>query len=244
MVMSGTPNFPHGNLGQHLRAARDWLARAEAQFADGQEVLAAATLMLANAELKLMVEGVASGAAAEKHVPRSRVFRIAPLARTLLGAASLAACFVLGMALGRAWTTPSAIRQPGGTPSAVVQIAQAPQVPEAEAIEPGVIPEEPSEPLLEGTQEVSEETAASAETPPAARPAPRTRPPSQPAEAARPVGVPAPESPGAAEPVESPPAEPAVAVETQPPSSEISVAEVALRTIQALSQRLLHGELE
>jgi len=243
--MSGTPNSPQGNLGQHLRAARDWLARAEAQFADGQEVLAAATLMLANAELKLLVEGVASGAAAEKYVPRSRVFRIAPLARTLLGAASLAACFAFGMALGRAWTTPSAIPQPGETLSAVVQIAQAPEIPEAEAIRPEVVAEEPSEPLLEETQEVGEEAVPVAETPPAPRPAPRTRPQSRPAEAARPVDISAPElHPEAGAPVEPQPVEPVEAVEAQPPSSEISIAEVALRTIQALSQRLMHGELE
>ena len=42
--MSGTYTSPDGKRGQRIQAAHEWLVRAEKQFSDGQDVMAAATL--------------------------------------------------------------------------------------------------------------------------------------------------------------------------------------------------------
>jgi hypothetical protein len=233
--MSGKTSSPDGNTARHIRAARDWLSRAEAQFADGRDVLAAATLMLANAELKLLVEDVASGAATDEPVTRVNPFRLSPLSRTLLGAASLAACLVIGVALGRLWA-PAPSMLPTRTPATAVQIAETPEQPIATVFEvPGTTRIVISPVSIGEAQPEEPVMVADASTPQPApavhRPRPRVTHTPQPAEEISP-----PEPVGTERPVEA--AEP----EPSPAANAISPEEVALRTIEALSDRLLNGE--
>ena len=238
--MSGNTISPDGNKARHIRAARDWLSRAEAQFSNGQEVLAAATLMLANAELKLLVEDVATGAVTDEPAIRPRPFRLSPLSRTFLGAASLAACLVIGIAFGR-MLTPAPTVLPSDTPLPAVQISETPERNVETVFEiPGTVRIEiPREPVAETAPEESVIVADASPTQPAPtvqRPRPRVTHTPQPAEEVRPSEPPAPE------PVES--ERPSEVVEPEPStaSHSISAEEVALRTILALSDRLLNGE--
>ncbi len=251
--MSGTPSLPSGDRTRHIRAARDWLRRAEEQFSAGESVLASATLMLAQAELKLIVESVAAGAIETDTTPRPSGFRLARSARLAMGVAAMAACLLLGIYMGRAWAP-----QPDGagvdTP-AVIQIAEKPEVssePPADAPEfPG--PEQTVEeivgPSIEELQEPDDAQVIVAETEPV------TPPPSPRRTVYAPRPAPAPEEMepvevAAPQPVESPPVETTEIPEwPKPPRAEpdsdpeeIHPAEVTLRTIQALSDRLLNGK--
>ena len=238
--MSGNSISPDGNKARHIRAARDWLSRAEAQFNDGQEVLAAATLMLANAELKLLVEDVANVTVADEPVIRPRPFRLSPLSRTLLGAASLAACLVIGIALGRI-LAPAPTILPSDTPVQAIQISETPErqvetvfeIPEIVRIE---IPLEPVEETVPEEPVILADASPPQPSPAVHRPRPGVTHTPQPAEDITPSEPPAPE------PVESD--LPTETVESEPTtvSHSISAEEVALRTIQALSNRLLNGE--
>jgi hypothetical protein len=101
MVMSGTSSPIRGKKSQHFQAARNWLDRAESQIESGMDIMAASTLMLAQAELKLVVESIASGPAIEETHLKPKIFRFPKGARNLLGGAAIAACLILGIAIGR-----------------------------------------------------------------------------------------------------------------------------------------------
>ena len=238
--MSGNTISPDGNKARHIRAARDWLSRAEAQFSDGQEVLAAATLMLANAELKLLVEDVAIGAVADEPASRPRPFRLSPLSRTLLGAASLAACLVIGITIGRL-QAPAPANLPIDTPASVLQLAETPERQVETVFEiPGTVRIEiPREPVGETAQEepvILADASPPQPAPTVQRPRPRVTHTSQPVEEVMPSEPPSPEPAASELPTETVEPEPSTA------SHSISAEEVALRTIQALSDRLLNGE--
>jgi hypothetical protein len=252
--MSGNTSSPHGIQDRRIQAAREWLNRAEAQFASGQDVLAASTLMLAQAELKLAVEKIAGTKATAPVVAGQKKFRLQPIGRSLIGAVALAACFLFGIYIGNVNAPNANIGVPDEGPAAIVQIADAQPVVEAPIVElEDIIPveESPEMTAIEGAS-ISEETAVPEEeqpvyAPPASRPNYRPHtvrtPPPEPA----PVSMepPAPSEinplPEAGEPVEvsyePPPVVPGVdAVSSE---GEVSEAEVALATIRFLSERLL-----
>lgn len=239
--MSGTPSSPTRDRDVHIRAARDWLARADEQFASGEPVMAAATLMLAQAELKLLVERVASTVPAPAESRPSPSFRLLPFGRTLLGAGALAACLVVGVFLGRAMAL-----SPGSAPAQIAGQAPAEipaepvQIPSTHPAETGPPEEKVSTPPEEETRlaEVPSEVSA-AQSPP--RRTVRRQPVhtvSPAAEAPEAVEEPKPET------VAAPPPEDLQGSPEPVAEDGIAAAEVALRTIQALSQRLLMGEVE
>ena len=232
--MSGTPHPRSGENAQHILAARDWLRRAEEQFEGGQAVLAAATMMLAQAELKIAVESVAGGIQSAHPKRVSNSFHLVPFTRTIVGAAALAACLIVGMAIGRV----SSPMPPIDTNSIGVQIAQIPQPVTA----PAASPEELSQ--VAGT--TGAESVLAESTNPEI-------PPAEPARTRRPIAdhrlpeaiigpiLPAEPSPGPA-PAVLPSLEPPKPVETVVPVKAVfHPAEVALETIRVLSERLLEG---
>jgi hypothetical protein len=238
--MSGNPTFSPRDKGLHFQAARDWLDRAEKQFSGGESVMASATLMLAQAELRLLVESVASGSviATVERGSRPRGHRLLPMARTLLGAAALAACMLIGLAVGRI-TAPQQAQFPGVVPGSIHMASTAePQVqPSAQPVEPEVQKPNIEQTVQSGGEEILIAEAPPAEPSPAPTHAPRPayRPPSP--EAPEPAETGAPSTPEPAEPVEIVAAEPVL-------SDFLHPAELALRTIQALSGRLLAEDAE
>ena len=238
--MSGTPPSPHRDQDVHIRAAREWLARADEQFAAGESVMAAATLMLAQAELRLLVERVASAVPAPLEARAPTPFKFLPLGRTLIGATALAACLILGVFIGRAWTPEVAV--PGPTQLA----GQAPsgELPVEPMQLPAVQPAEPATPVEEVSAASQEETLlAEAPTAPSPAPSPPHRAVRRPPQQATPSGSETPATVGESKPEEataSHPEEPGTA-ETAG-EERIPAAEVALRTIRALSERLLRGD--
>ena len=138
--MSGTSRPRSGDNGLHFKAARIWLDRAEKQFSSGESVIAAATLMLAQAELKIIVEEVASGAVKPQPVKRGNPFRLAPVARDVVTITALAACLMIGIFVGRAYApiAPWVITEP--TPIAIAQapseIPNSPAVTQTQPVEP------------------------------------------------------------------------------------------------------------
>jgi len=247
--MIGNNPSMDGNKDRRIQAARDWLNRAENQFDSGQDVLAAATLMLAQAELKLMVEKVAGVSVSTLVEPRPRRFSLLPIGRTLIGAVALAACFLFGLYFGNAYnpTAPSVL--PGDSVTHAVQIADAGEaVPLTEPVE--VIPaiptptiEEPSEAVgPEEPSPVEGDHAAPAFEPAPSRPIYRPRPAYTPIPEPEPV-VYEPVLPVAVNIVDETPGVTA-GVDTVSSEGEISEAEVALATIRFLSERLLMEESE
>lgn len=235
--MSGSFQPPVGDRCTHIQAARDWLNRAEEQFAGGENVLASATLMLAQAELKLMVESVVAGACAPGPRKSDTGFRLARTARTAVGIAALAASLMMGIFLGRVLVPNTSV--PSGT-AGPVQIVQAPPVTKAT---PGAPFEQVEIPSTTQGAEEGPTAVLSAELPqPELANPPRHRRPvpslspagPEPAAASTPT---APESEGSA-----PVSRPHDSVETPPEIPVIHPAELALRTIRALSERLLEGE--
>ncbi|MCX6646271.1 MAG: hypothetical protein NTY09_07935 [bacterium] len=99
--MSGTSSPIRGKKSQHFQAARNWLDRAESQIESGMDIMAASTLMLAQAELKLAVESIASGPAIEETEYKPKILRFPKVSRNILGGIAIAACLVLGIAIGR-----------------------------------------------------------------------------------------------------------------------------------------------
>ena len=243
--MSGLPDSPDGNQDHRIQAARDWLVRAEKQFADGQEVLAAATIMLAQAELRLMVEGVAGSSVAKTPKPGLRKFRMPRFGRTLIGAAALAACFVFGLFIGQVTGVPGpSLDQPDET-QPIIQIAEEATTPAAREPEqePGVAEPVLDIPDLDEVTEVDEEVFV-AEAPPVTRPVYRPRPSlageselPETAPEVRQIRNPLPQDP---EP-ELIPDELSVVADVDAASSEgeISTAEVALAAVRFLSERFL-----
>lgn len=243
--MSGKPRTPSGDRDQHIQAARNWLDRAEKQFSDGQSVLASATLMLARAELKLTIEAVTAGVIETVPEKHRTPFRLVPVTRTVVGAAALAACLLLGIAVGWMFSPPPPMdpetdrgtlqlsHVPDQTP-ATVAIVDEPLMEIPVEIEPAVSDEEIL--IAEASTPI---VAPSEETPPEITPSPA------PVYRPRPVY----------RPVEPEPMEPAITEEPQTPEPSDGVefadtempaiagemfhpAELTLRTIQALSERI------
>jgi len=254
--MVGTTSSPKGNRYTHFQAVRNWLDRAEDQFESGQDMLASATLMLAQAELRLVVEGVMSGDAAADHTEPKKRVRIFPVLRTSLGVAALAACLVLGIVIGRMGNI--GVTDPGQSPimqqSPVIQIADgqdisdtgeqavADQLPEDET--PVLVAEAPTEsesPAEDETVTVSDPEEP-VYTPPVVN-RPRT-----PVRVSEPVPEPV--------DVSDVPVEPEVVLtgETGPddgissidesPSGLINPAEVTLNTVRTLTDLLISGDAE
>jgi len=248
--MSGLPASPDGNQDQRIQAARDWLNRAEEQFADGQEVLAAATLMLAQAELKLKVEGISGTATVEPPYPGPRRFRMPFIGRSILGAAALAACFLVGMVIGQYGNfSVRDIGQPD-EPATVIQIAAGEPTPVT--IDPAIesFTEEPEFAAMEPETPVEAvEEVHLAEAPPVPRPVYRPRPvvtsEPEPSETTSPVRQTRNPLPTDTEP-DLIPDEPVVVADVDAASSEgeISTAEVALATVRFLSERFLERGTE
>ncbi len=231
--MSGTYTSPDGKRGQRIQAAHEWLVRAEKQFSDGQDVMAAATLMLAQAEMKLIVEGVATDVVKTKPAPIARVKRPRIAGRTIFAIASLAACFLIGIMLGRV-TVPPVQVEPVGTSSPVIRIAEAEPSPVAPLdIGPALIEEGTVGEPVSPEKDIVEDEIPVVETP---SPAPAWRPARRPSPSPEPAVIPVTEEPELV--VVEPPSKPAD-VDSVSSESRISSAEVALRTIQALSERLL-----
>jgi len=223
----------------HFQAARDWLSKAEKELASGQEVMAAAILMLAQAELKLAIEKVAEGARAKPISLRKKpVFRSVPIARGLAIAAALAACFALGIYMGRASTPGEVIKAPEvEAPLAIVESAPQAVQPEETNL---TLEEEASTLVAEKPEEIAQEEEPS--VPRVASVRPRIRRGTEPS----PVRTGAPEA--TFEPVTSK-AEEIVVVATLEPEAassmqkpEAAAAEVTLETVRALSERLLQRE--
>jgi len=243
--MSGIPITPKGIRESRIQAAHSWLDRAEAQFASGQDVIAAATLMLAQAELKLMVES----AMAEVPVTTSVLDRAPKIrkkffvSRNALAVASMAACLVIGLVLGQYINNP-APTQPEGVIPSVVQIAdETPVTLEQPATDIAV--EEPQQGELPGTMlangpsqpvEITESAIEITAPIPTPRPVYRPRPEPEPVNTIIVPDVPEPIATVEETPSDTVPIQTNVA--DIPSGNEINPAEVALRTIQALSQRL------
>jgi len=226
--MSGIPNPSPRDKRLHIQAARNWLDRAEKQFSDGETVIASATLMLAQAELKLLVEHAIASEPVHTHEHHSRKsgFRFLPISRTLLGAAGLAACMLIGLAIGRV-TAGQTFTEPSFIPGTIQTASEQQSL---------IHPDEPAVSSIEdieSTQTIeAEETliamAPPVETTPVYRPRPSRT-------------APAPE-------LEQPIASPEYMIETTEISTPISVepspaefispAELALKTILALTDRI------
>jgi len=239
--MSGSLQPPIGDRCTHIQAARDWLNRAEEQFAGGENVLASATLMLAQAELKLMVESVVAGACAPGPCKSDTGFRLARTARTAIGVAALAASLIMGIFLGRVLVPNTSV--PSGT-AGPVQIVQAPPVTQATPVTPPEQVEVTS--TTQGTEEgPTAVLSAELPQPELANPPRHRRPvPSLSPALPEPVGATQPQpSPGAPENEASAlTSRPYESVQPSPEIPLIHPAELALRTIRALSERLLEGE--
>ena len=231
--MSSTPHPPRGDNSRHMQAARNWLDRAEQQFSAGQSTIAAATLMLAQAELKIVVEGVAQATPRPESRPRTNPFRLVPVMRNAMAVASLAACLLMGILLGRAMApgSPAGIATPG--PIQIAQVEQPAEAPPAKVEQPVANPTEGPTVIEGGPSEVM-----AAETPaPASTHAPRySHPRTSAAETSEPAPVEQPEPPV---PVIAPP--PLEPPEAAPIATAILPSEVALETIRALSERFLEG---
>jgi hypothetical protein len=236
--MSGSLQPPIGDRCTHIEAARDWLNRAEEQFAGGDNLLASATLMLAQAELKLMVESVVAGACAPGPRKSDTGFRLARTARTAVGIAALAASLMVGIFLGRVLVPNTST--PSGT-AGPVQIVQGPPVTPAT---PGTPTEQVEVPSTSPGTEEGPTAVMSAELPQPepANPPRHRRSVLSPSPAPEPVGATQP-SPAAQEPdASAPTSRPHETIQPSPPIPLIHPAELALRTILALSERMLEGE--
>lgn len=234
--MRGESHPDPGSRSLHIEAARDWLRRAEEQLAEGESVLAAATLMLAQAEIKLLIEGVAERVAVEVPGTHRGRFQLAPLFRSAAAVAALAACLILGIVVGRVTTQGPAVSQDGG-----ISVSQVPAPVTIQPFPPFGPPapsQEASEPVLaEGPSAV-----LSAEVP---EPGParqyRTRPVSP-----QPV-LPEPASSFGTLPAPEPavePRPPLPAALPEAPEYVVQPAEVALETVRALNERLAEGAAE
>jgi len=210
--------------------------------------MAAATLMLAQAELKLMVESVTSDVPVTTSVldraPKIRKRFV--ISRNVLTVASMAACLVIGLALGQYINNPAPTQPTGVIPTIVQTADEIPVALEQRATEIAV--EEPQQGELPGTLlangpsqpvEIVEPATEITAPIPTPRPVYRPRPVPEPSNV-----VAVEERPEPIATVEEIPSDtvPAQANVVDIPSgndgNEINPAEVALRTIQALSQRL------
>lgn len=260
--MSGSSSPRKGKNSRHFQAARDWLNRAESQIDSGMDIMAASTLMLAQAELRLVVESIASGTVVEKPELKPRVLGFPPVSRVLLGGVAVAACLILGMAIGR-MTIPDMGQATGQEPVRIVQ-AEIPenvtseQVPvfEPESEIPVVIIDELDDPMVDsGIEAVAGTTFPEPVEEPVIWESPPSVPVSAPPVSHQPASdtsVPEETHP---QPVETPPDDVSTppSIEDRPHAADaatgegashgkISSAEVALRTILALSDRLKEGK--
>jgi hypothetical protein len=233
MVMIGTTHSPSGDQGRRIQAAQDWLRRAEDQFDAGQAISATATLMLAQAELKLAIEAVASGVKTSHPVRKSNPFKLAPILRTVATTSALAACLLIGIIAGRI-SAPN----PGPANFAPVGIPMA-QVPNTGQPEQQfTIPEQPDT----GAESVASESTGpeSAGTSPSHYRRPNISH-QAPIDAVENVKIP--EPPSQPSPVISPLPESPIPVDNYVPAKVfVHPAEVALETIRAISERLLEEE--
>jgi len=249
--MSGIPITPKGIRESRIQAAHNWLYRAEDQFASGQDVMAAATLMLAQAELKLMIESAMAEVPATTSVldRAPKLKKRFAVSRNVLAVASMAACLVIGLVLGQYINHP-APTQPAGVIPTIVQTADeipvtleppaadiAVEEPQYEELSGTMLANGPSQPV-EITEPATEITAPI----PTPRPVYRPRPEPEPSNIIIVPDVPEPIATVEETPSGTVPAQTNV---VDIPSgndgndgNEINPAEVALRTIQALSQRL------
>lgn len=232
--MSGQHTSHFGRSSLHLEAARDWLARAEQKLTAGESVMAVADLMLAQAEIKLLVEHTSRGKRRSVQTSRGPAFRIAPVARKTAYIGALAACLIFGMILGRL----------------VLPVHQ----PDAEEISPVPIAssEEPRQyPLMASEQPVLEETgptnvssgewnAGNEAIPEAPKPVKMAKKPARPVPKHGEIEKPADEVSFGPSPVSASvelPVVPVMEPGTDLSKTVIHTAEIALETIRAMSER-------
>lgn len=253
--MSDSSSSPKGKKHLHLQAARNWLDRAESQIESGMDIMAASTLMLAQAELKIMVEKIAVSPVTESTQQKSRPSAIPRVSRALLAGAAVAACLVFGMAIGR-MTAPTVEMAPIQLTQAGTIIPDNPQIPVADEEPAGLIPvvdesilivDAPDREAVAGMAfprpgDETIDTGIGPHGPPlpvtvdttvSSSPPPRA-PYYSPVTESQPVETPA----TVASTLPATPEEPLAAEETLTPETVLSSAEVALWTILALSDRL------
>lgn len=252
MVMSGSSFSPKGKKHQHFNAARDWLDRAESQIESGMDIMAASTLMLAQAELKIMVESIALSQVTEAQ-PKPRPSAIPRVSRALLAGAAVAACLVFGMAIGRL-TVPTVDMAPVQLTQAGAILPDSPQIPVADEESAGLIPvvdesipivDAPDREAVAGmafpaTDDETIDTGIEPYGPPltVSSPPPPREPYYSPVTESQPAEIPSPVASTLPLTPEKPQAEGSQPEEILPPEPVLSSAEVALWTILALSDRL------
>ncbi|HEX9744914.1 MAG TPA: hypothetical protein VGB30_05755 [bacterium] len=126
--MSGNPRPLSRDINVHLVAARDWIGRAEKQFSDGQGILASSTLLLAQAELKIVVERTALTVAPMRKESKTAKKAVLPI-RQLVTVGAMAACLVIGLALGKFTVVAPAVEIPDSVNQSM--LAENTSVPEA-----------------------------------------------------------------------------------------------------------------
>jgi hypothetical protein len=215
--------------------------------------MAASTLMLAQAELKIMVESIALSTVTESAQPKSRPSGIPRVSRALLAGAAVAACLVFGMAIGR-MTAPTVEMAPVQLTQAGTIIPDSPQVPVTDEESAGLIPVvDESIPIVDASDHEAvagmvfpapdDETIDTGIEPygpplPVSSAPPPREPYYSPVTESQPVETPS----TVASTLPATPEEPQAAgshpEETLAPETVLSSAEVALWTILALSDRL------
>jgi len=246
--MSGNPSSPKGIRNDRIKAAHNWLDRAEQQYASGQDILAVATLMLAQAEMKLMIETASASSHVTETVsePIPETKKGLAVSRNVIAAAAMAACLVVGLVLGQFLNQPAPV-QPSGDSTPVINLAG--EIPDQPVQLPYVQPDEESQADLQSEVLLAEETLIPEEfstpvietitPPPAPRPVYSPRPRPEPVTVAEAPVSDIPEPLATFDEASSDTTPQETGVDDTPSGNEISSAEVALRTIQALTERLL-----
>lgn len=244
--MSGNSPTPYGEQNLHIDAARDWLNRAESQLSDGQPILASANLMLAQAELRLLVEGIVSSASEPVAERRKSGITVGFLKPRLIGAVAMAACLIIGIAIGNIAARTSMPSIDATTPSQSL-VAEIPGTNEIrqETVVPEIVPEIPEvEIVTEGTagqDEISQQPEILITDASPSRPRRTYSPRPSPEPAIEPL-------PGSA----SVP-EPSNVSETEPEPplmtagfayDNLNTAELSLRTIRILTDKMSGGNAE
>ena len=241
--MSGNPLFSNRDQNLHFQAARDWLNRAESQVSDGQHVMASATLMLASAELKLMIEGLSARVATLAAQPSKSIFTLLKLNPGIVGAIAMAGCLLFGIWVGQMIpSNPSVVpEQASGVslasdtekPVDRALMAKLPKVAENPA-ENTIIEETPADAVEAAETEAAESQPTAprrTSTRPRARANPIIEEPVAEAASSEPVTVSEPEPVNVSEPADNQPV-------------KLNAAELSLRTIRALTERMLDGMSE
>jgi len=232
---------PRGDAQCHIEAARDWLCRAEKQFRTGQSIMGAATLMLAQAEMKLAVEGVGTQVSIPDTDYPKPTLRLNRMGKTAFTAIAFAACLIFGIFLGHAinpYPSDNAIPRIADSGQSISSIPGQPGgIPSTEILQPttgeeGSVPTESAgitavESM--GTSDSSAEKSVESGNRPSAKPSGISH--------REPAGIPVaiPETRAGISETQS---DESAEVSSPSSSEEISPAEVTLRTIRALAERL------